>query len=119
MVHLFRLASKLIGWELDIRTKAAVAEAAAKFEAAKEAAKPAQEPVVEEKKAKKEKKKKKEEVSLEELSGLGEKTLASLKESGINTIADLLEAKVEGLTKIKGIGEKKAQNLIAQAKGKK
>jgi len=114
-----RLASKLIGWELDIRTKAALAEAVAKAEAIKEEAKAAEEPVVEEKKVKKEKKKKKEEISLEELSGLGEKTLASLKEAGINTIADLLEAKVEGLTKIKGIGEKKAEKLVAQAKGKK
>jgi len=114
-----RLASKLIGWELDIRTKAAIADAAAKVQAANEAAKAAAEPVVEEKKAKKEKKKKKEEVTLEEFTGLGEKTLASLKEAGINTITDLLEAKVEGLTKIKGIGEKKAEKLIAQAKGKK
>ncbi len=115
-----RLASKLIGWDLDIRTKTTTAEALAKEKAAKSA----QEEVVvveetEAKKPKKEKKKKKAEVSLEELSGIGEKTLASLKEAGINTIADLLEVQLEGLIKIKGIGEKKAEKLIAEAKGKK
>ena len=114
-----RLASKLIGWDLDIRTKATAAEAVAKEEAkAKEEKAAAEEAPAVEKKAKKEKKKKAV-VSLEELSGIGEKTLASLKEAGINTLAELLAAKVEGLTQIKGIGEKKAEKLIAQAKSKK
>ncbi|MFA5177368.1 MAG: transcription termination factor NusA, partial [Candidatus Omnitrophota bacterium] len=114
-----RLASKLIGWDLDIRTKATAAEAVAKEEAkAKEEKAAAEEAPVVEKKAKKEKKKKAV-VSLEELSGIGEKTLASLKEAGINTLAELLAAKVEGLTQIRGIGEKKAEKLIAQAKSKK
>ncbi|MDD5196132.1 MAG: transcription termination factor NusA [Candidatus Omnitrophota bacterium] len=117
-----RLASKLIGWDLDIRTKATAAETLAKEEAkAKEekAAAAAEEASAVEKKSKKEKKKKKAAVSLEELSGIGEKTLTSLKEAGINTLAGLLAAKVEGLTQIKGIGEKKAEKLIAQAKSKK
>jgi len=114
-----RLASKLIGWDLDIRTKATAAEAVAKEEAkAKEEKAAAEEAPAVEKKAKKEKKKKAV-VSLEELSGIGEKTLASLKEAGINTLAELLAAKVEGLTQIKGIGEKKAEKLIAQAKSEK
>lgn len=115
-----RLASRLMGWELDIRTKQTAAAAQAQKEekeklevAEKEAAK---KPQKSEKKKKKEKKEKKEEVSLEKLSGLGEKTLASLKEIGINTIEDILKAKVEDLTKVKGIGEKKAQNLIQEAK---
>jgi len=118
-----RLASKLIGWDLDIRTKTTAAEAVAKKEeekaAAEKAAAATEEAPLAEKKAKKEKKKKKAALSLEELSGIGEKTLASLKEAGINTLAELLAAKVEGLTQIKGIGEKKAEKLIAQAKSKK
>jgi len=116
-----RLASKLIGWDLDIRTKTTAAGAAAKEEAktAKEEAAEALSGGPEEKKAKKEKKKKKADISLEELSGIGEKTLASLKEAGINSVAELLAAKIEGLTKIKGIGEKKAEKLMAAAKGKK
>ncbi len=109
-----RLASRLIGWELDIRTKETAAAEAAKEEKAKEEIVVAEEIV--EKPAKAQKKKKKEEVSLESLSGIGEKTLANLKKAGINTIEDLLKAKLEDLTEIKGIGEKKAQNLIEEAK---
>ena len=65
---------------------------------------------------KREKRPKKEEVSLEQLSGIGEKTLLSLKEAGINSIEDILKAKLEGLTQIKGIGEKKAEKIIEEAK---
>jgi N utilization substance protein A len=105
-----RLASRLVGWEFNIRTKSmAVKEAAEEKEAAKEEA-----PV--EKKGKKEKKKKKEEVSLEQLAGVGEKTLANLKEAGINSIEDILKAGLGGLTKVKGIGEKKAVKIIEEAK---
>lgn len=93
-----RLASRLTGWELDIRTKttaAAVAEKEKEEKIAKEA---------------------KETVSLEQLSGVGEKTLQSLNEAGFKTIQDILPAKIEDLTKIKGIGEKKAKKIMEQAK---
>ena len=90
-----RLASRLIGWELDIRTKAtAEPEAPKEVEAAKG----------------------KEKASLEQLPGVGVKTLESLKIAGINTIEDILKAKLEDLTKIKGIGKKKAQKLVEEAK---
>lgn len=101
-----RLASRLIGWELDIRTKTTAAQEAAE----EKAAPPEKEAPLE----KAEKKKKKEAISLEQLSGVGEKTLKNLKASGINTVEDLLKA--EDLTQIKGIGEKKAQKLIEEAK---
>ena len=114
-----RLASRLIGWELDIRTKLAVAKDA--FKDTEEKKESAAEPVAkEEKKAKKEKKEKSEvkkgETSLEALSGVGEKTLASIQESGINTVEQLVEAGEEALTKIKGIGDKKAEKLLHEAK---
>jgi N utilization substance protein A len=105
-----RLASRLIGWELDIRTKATV-----EMEAPKEVEIP-KEAQVEKPEKEKPKRKKKEAVLLEELAGIGEKTLANLKETGINTIEDILKAGLEGLVKIKGIGEKKAQKLIEEAK---
>jgi len=90
-----RLASRLIGWELDIRTKTTVdTEAAKEVEAAK----------------------KKEEVSLGQLPGVGEKTLGNLLAAGIKTIEDILKAKPQDLTKIKGIGAKKAEKLIQEAK---
>jgi len=92
-----RLASRLIGWELDIRTKATASAEA--------------------KKEKEEKKEKEAVVSPEQLRGVGEKILASLKEAGFNSIEDIAKAKGEDLIKIKGIGQKKAEKLIAQARG--
>jgi N utilization substance protein A len=89
-----RLASRLIGWELDIRTKE-VAIAA------------------EPKKAKKEKEAA---AALEDLPGVGEKTLANLKEAGFNTVEDIAKAEIKELLKVKGVGEKKAQNLISESK---
>ncbi|MFA5145431.1 MAG: transcription termination factor NusA [Candidatus Omnitrophota bacterium] len=90
-----RLASRLIGWELDIRTKTTVsAEAEKKVEAAAKEA----------------------EVPLGQLTGVGEKTLANLTEAGIKTIGDILKAKPEDLMKVKGIGAKKAEKLIQEAK---
>ncbi len=133
-----RLASRLIGWELDIRTKAtatAVAAAAAATAAAAAIAIGAEaqaqkEPGEQEgqevktekaepKKARKKKKeaeKKEEAVSLEQLSGIGDKTLASLKEAGFQTVDDILKAEIQDLTGIKGIGQKKAGKIIEQAK---
>lgn len=112
-----RLASRLIGWELDIRTKTTQAQALAKEKEVEGTAEiKAQEEKPVEKSKKKERKKKKSEASLEELPGLGEKTLLSLKEAGINSLPDLLNAGEEGLIKIKGIGEKKAAKLVADAK---
>ncbi|MDD5432776.1 MAG: transcription termination factor NusA [Candidatus Omnitrophica bacterium] len=98
-----RLASKLIGWELDIRTKTTSAAAGAKKEEAKkEVVEQAQEV--------------KEGTSIEELPGVGEKTLSSLKDAGINSVEDILNSNPEDLTKIKGIGQKKAEKLIEEAK---
>jgi len=116
-----RLASRLIGWELDIRTKAQLAEEALKSEKAaapetekvKEGAK---EEVSGKPEKKEKKKKKKEETGLEALAGVGEKTLESLKEGGFKSLDDILKAKIEELTRIKGIGEKKAEKIIAAAK---
>jgi transcription termination/antitermination protein NusA len=104
-----RLASRLIGWELDIRTKAATEiEAPKAVEAAKE------EVPVEKEEKKKGKKKKKEEALLEQLPGVGDKTKEGLKKAGINSIEDILKVKIEDLTSIKGIGKKKAEKLIEE-----
>lgn len=115
-----RLASRLIGWELDIRTKTQAAVEALGLKetpkaAAEEKAKITEEPPVAEEKKKK-KRAKKESASLEELPGVGEKTLALLKEAGLKTIEDIIKAKAEGLMQIKGIGEKKAEKILQEAK---
>lgn len=103
-----RLASRLIGWELDIRTKATAGTGILK---GKEEPGQKEAPV-----KKEEKEKKKEEVSLEELPGVGEKTLGNLEESGFKTIEDIAKANLEDLVKVKGIGQKKAEKLIEEAK---
>jgi len=120
-----RLASRLVGWELDIRTKSMIAEQALggkpKEKAAEEFSEEVSEKESKVKKAKKETKKatkkeaKKEGASLKDLSGVGDKIIESLKEAGIKNIDDIIKAKEEGLMKIKGIGEKKAQKIIAEA----
>ena len=76
-------------------------------------------PTAEEKKTKKEakkEKKSKKELLLEELTGVGEKTISALKEAGFKTLQDIAKASVEELVKVKGIGEKKAKKLIEEAK---
>jgi N utilization substance protein A len=99
-----RLASRLIGWELDIRTKATSSEAIQKDKEAKEA------------KEKEEKEEERKAISLEELSGVGEKTAANLKEAGFKTIEDIAQANAKDLIKVKGIGKNKAEKLIEEAK---
>jgi len=93
-----RLASRLIGWELDIRTKETAVGAPVEV---KEEKGPVKEEAGE---------------ALEQLSGVGDKTLSNLKEAGFKTIQDILNAKPQDLTKVKGIGEKKAEKLISEAK---
>ncbi|MDD4940037.1 MAG: transcription termination factor NusA [Candidatus Omnitrophica bacterium] len=94
-----RLASRLIGWELDIRTKTTAAGAKEEEkERAKEEPAQAAGP------------------SLENLEGVGEKTASSLIEAGFKNVEDILKAGAEGLMQVKGIGEKKAKKIIEQAK---
>ena len=101
-----RLASRLVGWELDIRTKeGAVAPAVA------QAGQEGQEPAAQEEQAQEPAAS-----DIAQLPGVGEKTLASLQEAGFNTIASIAQAGVEDLTKVKGIGDKKAEKLIEEAK---
>ncbi|MFH1888679.1 MAG: transcription termination factor NusA [Candidatus Omnitrophota bacterium] len=102
-----RLASRLIGWELDIRTKATSSEAKKAQEEEKE---------VKVEKVEKKAKVRKKSVSLEGLSGVGEKTIEGLHDAGFKSIEDILQAGIDGLTKVKGIGEKKAEKIIEQAK---
>ncbi|MCX5705280.1 MAG: transcription termination factor NusA [Candidatus Omnitrophica bacterium] len=114
-----RLASRLIGWELDIRTKEVAVkpeEAAVAIEGPAAGAEVEAAEAVEAKPRNKKKKAVKEEVGLSELSGVGEKTAESLKEAGFKSAKDIAKAKIEELTQVKGIGEKKAEKLIEEAK---
>ncbi len=133
-----RLASRLVGWELDIRTKSMIAAEALggkeqAVEAKQEETADVGSSVVKVKKTKKTAKKetkaavkkgvKKENkritepaVSLGEILGVGEKVAESLAEAGVKSLGDIIKLELQGLIKIKGIGEKKAQKIIAEAK---
>ena len=84
-----RLASRLVGWELDIRSKPAPKE---------------------------EVKLTKEGPSIADIHGVGEKILSILVESGFSTLESLAEADVNTLSQIKGIGVKKAEKIIKESK---
>jgi len=90
-----RLASKLIGWELDIFS----------FEQWKQLQD--QEDEGEEEY---------EEVSIADLTGVGDKMIAQLQEAGFDTLEKIAEAKAENLTQIKGLGKIKTQKMIKEAK---
>ncbi|MDD5166616.1 MAG: transcription termination factor NusA [Candidatus Omnitrophica bacterium] len=98
-----RLASRLLGWDLDIRTKETSSEAGQKKEKEKQEKEEAKEEV-------------KEAVSLEKLPGVGEKTLENLIDAGFKSLNDILKADVQELVKVKGIGEKKAKKIIEEAR---
>jgi len=92
-----RLASRLTGWELDIRAKSTI---------------PKEEKEREVKKEKEELKG----IPLEELSSIGNNIKTALKEAGFNTVEDILKAGIKDLLKVKGIGEKRAEKLLKEAK---
>src|SRR5262249_2655516 len=108
-----RLAAKLTGWRIDIKSEEEKRrEVEAQFEgleaAASEAA-AAQEPAPES------------ETAAEPLpyprAGIGEKTVRKLVEAGFQTHEQVAEAGAAALAEIQGIGEKTAEKILAAAKG--
>ncbi|MCQ9207612.1 MAG: transcription termination factor NusA [Omnitrophica bacterium] len=99
-----RLASKLIGWELDIRP---VAESKTKNQKPKEITLAAfQAPLRDD--AKK--------ASQIKLLGVGKKTEKTLLEAGFDTIEKISQANLSDLIKLSGIGKKTAEKIIAKTK---
>lgn len=86
-----RLASRLTGWYLDIRS-----ESEKKEQSVKETTTTQEE--------------------LQKISGVGPKLAEILQKAGYKNVADLANAKIEGLTTLQSIGEKKAEKLISLAK---
>jgi transcription termination factor NusA len=54
--------------------------------------------------------------TVDKVAGVGEKTAQLLNQTGILTVADLSQSTVEQLTKIEGIGPKKAEKLLESAR---
>ncbi len=96
-----RLASKLTGWDLDIRTKETI---------------PAKEQAKEETVVQKEEEPGPQGLSLDELSGVGEKTKAALIEHGFVDVQSVAGSTLEAMVEVKGIGKAKAKKLIGEAK---
>jgi len=53
---------------------------------------------------------------LNQIEGVGKKTLESLIAAGFDNIDKVAQAKIEELTKIKGVGKKRAEQIIVKAK---
>ncbi len=99
-----RLASKLIGWEIDIRGKEEKPKAVeAKKSEAVLPETPAPEAVVE----------------LSDLDGVGKKVEKILIEAGYDTVEKIMKLEESELTKLEGIGKKTAEKIIKSAKEKK
>jgi N utilization substance protein A len=99
-----RLASQLVGWELDIfsfdQWKALQAEGAED----------------EEKERRESEEKSSLEDSISNLNGVSEKLAKELRKQGFSTIESIAKASPDDLTPIKGLGTIKAQKIIEQAK---
>jgi len=90
-----RLASRLMGWELNITSATQWKEQQARKEA--EAILPGGED------------------PLQGLSGVGEKIITALKEAGYDTLDKIAAADPDALTEIKGLGKVKAKKIIEEA----
>jgi len=88
-----RLASLLVGWELDVRTYKMIEEEKKKQEIFKE-----------------------EEIGLDRLPAINEKLKEALSSAGFKTLKEIAYADINELTKIKGIGKVRAEKLIKKAK---
>jgi len=112
-----RLASKLVGWELDIRSEDKD-EKSKKREKAKEKAKEIFAETKEEKVKPEPVKTKGKKSSIKSLGGAGKTVEKTLIEAGYDTPEKIASLKVEDLTKLKGIGKKTAEKIVASAKEK-
>lgn len=102
-----RLASKLTGWNLDVRTKEEYARELLGGQPALPQGQP-QESVPEPAKE--------QGISLEDLPGVGEKTRELLAAAGFADVQAVANAKAEALSGIKGIGKIRAAKLIKEAR---
>ena len=103
-----RLASRLIGWELNIREKIEKGKKKKKEKPKEDKPKEA--------KAKIEGKKK--QVKVKSLAGVGKKAETVLLAAGFDTIEKIAATDAKELTKLEGIGKKTAEKIVASAKEK-
>lgn len=109
-----RLASKLIGWEIDIRSE----EEAEKEEAGKEEPPKTKRPKGVPRTAIEDTGRAGKVPPIKKLDGVGKKAQSTLTEAGYDTIEKIAAANVADLVKLKGIGKKTAEKIIASAKSR-
>jgi len=88
-----RLAAKLTGWNIDIKSQSE-AEVAAKDKIAKSIFKS---------------------VPVTDLEGVGSKTAERLQDAGFSSVEDIADTNVENLAEVPGIGAKTAEKLHSKA----
>lgn len=91
-----RLASKLTGWSIDIRSKKDIVNA--KLEASLGGE---ETPATDDN------------AGVETLDGVGPKTAEALQEAGFKTVADLKNASEEDIAAVKGIGKKTVEKILS------
>lgn len=115
-----RLASRLVGWEMDIRGKDEKKKEAEGAKAKAEAdLSPKEEPIGENKSVEGEKEEgnKGAENKLTDLEGVGPKAEKILRAAGYDTVEKIKALAVEDLVKLEGIGKKTAEKILKSARG--
>ncbi|OGW84207.1 MAG: transcription termination factor NusA [Omnitrophica bacterium RIFCSPHIGHO2_02_FULL_51_18] len=92
-----RLASKLTGWSIDIRSKKEIVKEKLESQMAEETGGDDQ--------------------GVGSIEGVGPKTAQALSEAGYKTLGDLKNAKEEELLKIKGVGKKTIEKIMGKVRG--
>ncbi len=100
-----RLASELVGWDLNIFT-------AEQWKKHLDGLLGGAGPIIDKLPVKTEDA---QSVGMQDLPGVGEKLLETLKEAGFDSLEKIASATVEQLTAVKGLGEAKAEKIIAKA----
>jgi len=100
-----RLAAKLTGWGIDIKSQSQMVK-----EKEEELAKKIEEKLI---------KKEKEIVELKDIPGIGPKLEEKLKEAGFKTIQDIAQSTIEELIAVPRLGKSKAEKIWEIAKGTK
>ncbi len=111
-----RLASRLTGYTIDIRTKAMLIESAKEEEAAKPKPKAKVKPKAKAKVKKEKATKEKVAIDIAKLPGIGTKTADNLKKAGFKDIKAVASASADDLVGVPGVGAKTAEKIIKAVK---